>query len=364
MDHSKKKPFYPISDNLHRYLVRYGREESIPISYEDLLDWTDEFTVYDSQGNDTLWKSVIYGPGMQAEVDDGLKRIYASLKTDGNMDVIHHLSVSRIDYCLFGNSNPFRIRIVNNFNDNHDYFYIKKADASRVFGLEFEHILSPNRIAYLLQENTLVEEHIPGIPGDIFLETYMDSPNFYAVGMAKEFVKFNERCFVMLLGDMRSYNYVIDVTPDFDKEQYRARPIDFDQFCYEGRKNNYRPQFYKENSKVVHFCMEILSPETVNQYQFEERSLMKKRYIISKKRISLLMECLSVQHISTPEKRKSLCVDLNQFHNTTRFNRLRSMGSILRLHMDLMLDKPRIKKPSGNVKFKKKKSKTPRKRTS
>jgi hypothetical protein len=158
---------------------------------------------------------------------------------------------------------------------------------------------------------------------------------------------------VMLLGDMRSYNYVIDVTPDFDKEQYRTRPIDFDQFCYEGRKNNYRPQFYKENSKVVQFCMDVLTPETVNQYQYEERSLMKKRYIISKKRVFLLMEALTDQRISTPEKRKSLCADLNEFHHTTSFNRLRSMGSILRKHMDLMLDKPRIKRPSGNVRYKK-----------
>ena len=27
--------------------------------------------------------------------------------------------------------------------------------------------------------------------------------------IAKEFIKFNERCFIQLLGDMRSYNYVI-----------------------------------------------------------------------------------------------------------------------------------------------------------
>lgn len=33
--------------------------------------------------------------------------------------------------------------------------------------------------------------------------------------LAKEFVKFNERCLVRLLGDMRAYNYVFDISPNF-----------------------------------------------------------------------------------------------------------------------------------------------------
>ena len=40
-----------------------------------------------------------------------------------------------------GNSQPFRVRIVNQFNDNYDYFYVKRADASCVYGLELEHVL-------------------------------------------------------------------------------------------------------------------------------------------------------------------------------------------------------------------------------
>ncbi|MDX1447273.1 hypothetical protein, partial [Lishizhenia sp.] len=243
---SKKKPAFKISDTLRAYLIEYDREESIPLSYEDMKRWSDSLPVIDANGNDTLWRSVMYPQTDQEEIFDGLREIYALLKTDGDTTIIKHLKISRIEYCLFGNSNPFRIKIVNMINDNHDYFYIKKADASRVYGLELEHILSPNRMSYIVDGNTLVEDHIAGIPGDIFMESYMENSNFYPVGMAKEFVKFNERCFIMLLGDMRSYNYVIDVTPDFDKEQYRARTIDFDQLCYEGRKNFYKPQFYKE----------------------------------------------------------------------------------------------------------------------
>jgi hypothetical protein len=57
----------------------------------------------------------------------------------------------------FGNSKPFRVRIINRLNDNYDHFYVKIADASRVYGLELEHILSPNRINYLTDDNTLIE---------------------------------------------------------------------------------------------------------------------------------------------------------------------------------------------------------------
>ena len=35
--------------------------------------------------------------------------------------------------------------------------------------------------------------------------------------LAKEYVKFNERCMIRLLGDMRSYNYVVVPIHDFDK---------------------------------------------------------------------------------------------------------------------------------------------------
>ena len=54
-------------------------------------------------------------------------------------------------------------------------------------------------------------------------------PDTNMIRFAKEFVKFNERCFVRLLGDMRSYNFVVNVIPDVEDFQYRVRAIDFDQ---------------------------------------------------------------------------------------------------------------------------------------
>lgn len=354
MEMSKKKPAFDISDGLRRYLAKYKRTARIPLTYEDMTRWTDSSAVYDGNGNDTLWESVIYDRSSQEEILLALREIYALLKTDGDTSIISHLKVRQIDYCLFGNSNPFRVKIVNQLNDNHDYFYIKKADASRVYGLELEHILSPNRIEYIVDGDTLVEGHIAGIPGDLFIDNYMGAPNFYPTGMAREFVKFNERCFVMLLGDMRSYNYVIDVTPDFDKEQYRVRPIDFDQTAYEGRKNHYLPQFYKENFKVVEFCIKLLTPETVEQYRYEERTLMKRRYDLAKPRLNRLLDAMIDQKLSTDEKIRSLANDLGRYHNTKRFDRVNHMGRILKIHLSMMLGKPKLKKFSGKTSFKKK----------
>ena len=48
-----------------------------------------------------------------------------------------------------------------------------------------------------------------------------------------------------IIGDMRSYNYVVVPIHDFDQVVYKIRAIDFDQQCYEGSFKVYRPQFFK-----------------------------------------------------------------------------------------------------------------------
>jgi predicted unusual protein kinase regulating ubiquinone biosynthesis (AarF/ABC1/UbiB family) len=59
----------------------------------------------------------------------------------------------------------------------------------------------------------LVEEHIQGIPGDDFIKKKSEDPNLNAMRLSKEFIKFNERCLVRLLGDMHSSNFVVEVIP-------------------------------------------------------------------------------------------------------------------------------------------------------
>ncbi|MCI5055790.1 MAG: hypothetical protein MRY83_06755 [Flavobacteriales bacterium] len=334
---SKKKPNFPIIPDLRGYLEEYERENKIPVSYKDLIRYTSAFPLYDKHGEDTLWESMLYDSEQMKELNEGLTKIYALLRTAGDISVMEHLFVDRIDYCSFGNSNPFRIRIVNKLNDNHDYFYVKKADASRIYGLELEHILSPNRINYLVDNQTLIEEHIAGIPGDQFIKHNLFQETTNKVRIAKEFVKFNERCFVRLLGDMRSYNYVIDVTPDFDEEQYRIRAIDFDQQSYEGRRSLYLPQYFKDNNPIVELCIRLMTMETFRQYQQEERTLIARRVNSSKYKLKHLIDCMRIDKISSLEKVENLKQELAKHHNSKDFDQCDNMGDVVRMNLKVSL---------------------------
>ena len=232
-----------------------------------------------------------------------------------------------------GNSQPFRVRIVNRFNDNYDYFYVKRADASRLYGLELEHLLSPNSINFLVSGDTLIEEHIVGIPGDDFIRQHLTRPHLNQVRIAKEFVKFNERCFVRLLGDMRAYNYVIAVTPDFEDEQYRVRAIDFDQQSYEGRRSMYLPRSFKDNAPVVEMCAQLLKPETVRQYQAEERALMARRARAERHRLKALLDVMREHDLAPPDKVAQLKAELNRYHHTEAFDACDSMGDLVRQNL-------------------------------
>jgi hypothetical protein len=336
---SKKKIIYPISQKLRVFLYKYGREVDFPIQYNDLLRYSSSIALYDSKGNDTLWETVFFAESDRTEIHHNVKKIYSILKAQGDMSVMEHLYVDRVDLCVYGNTKPFRVRIVNRINDNFDYFYVKNADASRIYGLELEHLLSPNRINYIVHQNTLIEEHIAGIPGEQFMRQYINDILENPIRLAKEFVKFNERCFVRLLGDMHSSNFVVDVTPDFEETHYRIRAIDFDQQSYEGKKSIYLPQYFKQNNKLIQMGIKHITPESMAQYQREERALIANRLKSSHKEIEDLLETMEFDTVSTPENTETLKLDLARHYKDGRFLECKNMGNILRLSLDLLMKK-------------------------
>src|SRR5579871_3284283 len=336
---SKKKPIFPVNDRLRNYLKNHGREVKFSVSYRDLLHFTYSVPLKDKHGNETLWETAVYDMKHWDFIREGLVKMYAILKTEGDLSFINHLDVARIDFCSFANSMPFRIRIVNKFNDNYDHYYIKQADASRIYGLELEHLLSPNRITYFTHHNTLVEEHIPGIPGDLFIKNFLEEPLTNKIRLAKEFVKFNERCFVRLLGDMRSYNFVVDITPDIEDFQYRIRAIDFDQQSYEGRKNLYLPQYFKENLPFVELAIKHLNKDSVEQYQMEERTMMAFRVASSRFRLMELLNIMAKDKISPPEKLMQLKTELAEYFKAPIFSKCASMGQLVKRQLKQTLQK-------------------------
>jgi hypothetical protein len=325
-----RKPSYPISAALRAYLARHGRELVLPVSYQRLGKFEETVPLFDAEGRDTLWETVIYGPDETAQLKVDLKRVYALLKVDGDLSVMEHLYVDRVDFCSFGNSLPFRVRIVNSINDNPDYFYVKQADASRAYGLELEHLLSPNRMNYVTQGTTLVEEHVAGVPGDVFIKKWLRNRELKPIRIAKELIKFNERCFMRLLGDMRSYNFVFVLTPDFEGWQVRIRAMDFDQQSWQGRRTWYLPQFFKDNLPLVEFTTSLLDRTTAYQYQREERTLLLRRADTSQGRLDLLLGAMEGDEIAPHENVVQLREDLAQHFERDAFLRCDSMGALLR----------------------------------
>lgn len=326
---SRKKRIYPVSEPFAGYLAQYDRGVVLPVRYDELLRYEQAIPLYDKAGRDTLWVSVLYSAQEQSEVRSGLMQIYAQIKAGGDVEALDHLFVDRVDLCTYGNTQPFRIRIVNALNDNFDYFYVKRADASRLYGLELEHILSPNAINFLYHRDTLVEEHISGIPGNMFIRSYLRDRHLDEVRLSKEFVKFNERCFVRLLGDMHSANFVIDITPDFEETSYRIRAIDFDQQSYEGKRQVYLPQYFKQNNPIIFLGIKCMSRETVRQYQIEERTLIKRRVRSAADRLHDVLRVMTADEIAPPEHVARLSRELAEHYGARGFAACRSMGELI-----------------------------------
>jgi hypothetical protein len=326
---SRKKQPYPISLALRSYLADAGRDVPLPVRYEDLTSYGDTVPVYDKRGRDTLWESVLYPPHERGRIFSALVDTYATLRVTGERSLMKHLVTDRVDVCSYGNTQPFRVRILNTLNDNFDYFYVKRADASRVYGLELEHILSPNRLEFLTEGDTLVEAHIAGIPGDQFMREHLEDKHLDPVRLAKEFVKFCERCVVRLLGDMHSGNFVVDITPDFDRTTYRLRAIDFDQQSYEGNLRVYQPNFYIENNPIVKLGMTCMQPATTRQYQQEERSLIRARAKAERYRLRQLLDRMRVDELAPEDHVVELAGGLAKHYEDERFLDCTSMGELV-----------------------------------
>lgn len=342
-----RKELYTPSSWLTGYLKEYGRDAPIPVNYRDLLNYRYADDLRDKNGKLTHWQTAVYDFKESEFLRESLVDTYAVLKTEGQVRFSHNFEVERIDFCEFGNSIPFRIRIRNKVNGNYDHFYVKAADASRIYGLELEHLVSPNYITFLYHKNTLVEEHIAGVPGDLFISKYLENEEHNKIRIAKEFVKFNERCFIRLLGDMRAYNFVVDITPDIEDYQYRFRAIDFDQQCYEGAKKLYLPQFYKENYPYVRNVLECLDAHVIEQYQEEERTAIAHRIISNRKRLLEFFNAMIREDLSENYKVKQLRHELGEHFDTSYFSKCRSMGCLVKKQMKLLVS-PQLKKLTSN----------------
>ena len=141
---------------------------------------------------------------------------------------------------------------------------------------------------------------------------------------------------ILLLGDMRSYNYVVIPTHDFDHIKYKLRAIDFDQQCYEGNFKVYKPHLFKENFKMVELVSNLLGNNSIEQYRKEERAVLAKRIITSKTRLRRLLKCMTTDTVSSEENLKRLRNELYDYTMDMKFKRAKSMGQIVKTALDFV----------------------------
>ncbi len=334
-----RKDAFPVNKALGAYLQLYGRDKDIPIKYSDLTNYSYAESLKDKKGKWTYWENAIYESGQLEFIKKALIATYTTLKNPGMPAASKQFEIERIDFCDYANSIPFRIKIIEKDTGLPDFFYVKQADASRIYGLELEHLLTPNRINFLYHQKTLVEEHIEGVPGDVFLQQNQQMTKAAKTGIAKAFVQFNESCFARLLGDMRSYNFVVNPITDDSHTSFRIRALDFDEQCYEGRKKYYFPQVYKENVRYVELVLENLTASEIEQNQQIEFSRMAAKIVACRRQLMVLVNSMVKDDISENYKIRILRNELNDHFNTTRFSTCKTMGAIVKQQLKQVLQK-------------------------
>ncbi len=97
------------------------------------------------------------------------------------------------------------------------------------------------------------------------------------------------------------------------------------------------PQYFKENNVIVNLAIQLMTRETVHQYQIEERTLIAKRMKAGKRMLKDLLDCMSQDTISTPEKTLQLKEELSQYYQTASFNKCKNMGDIVKTSLKEMI---------------------------
>jgi hypothetical protein len=139
-----------------------------------------------------------------------------------------------------------------------------------------------------------------------------------------------------LLGDMRSYNFVVIPIYDYDHIVYKIRAIDFDQQCYEGSFKLYKPHLFKENFQFTQLVKEKLEPDSIDQYQSEERSLLVKRLADSEERLNDLLQVMKSMKLSPAIHMEQLRKETYEFTKDINFKNAKSMGEIMEAALKFM----------------------------
>ena len=326
-----RKPSFPINAPLRSYLARCRRELEIPVTYARLENFQESLPLADANGRDTLWETVLYSPNEMEALKVDLKYVYALLKVHGDLSVMDHLYIDRDRLLqlrqLAAVPDPDRQQ------HQREPRLLLRQEGRRLArlrpGAGAPAVAQPAQLRHP-RRRRWSRSTSPACRATSSSANWLDNREIKPVRIAKELVKFNERCFIRLLGDMRSYNFVFVLTPDFEGWQVRIRAMDFDQQSYHGRRTFYLPQFFKENLSLVQFCTSLLDITTSRQYQREERTLLLQRADASQQRLDLLLDAMSGDVIAPEANVITLREGLAEHFGADSYLKCESMAAIVR----------------------------------
>jgi hypothetical protein len=97
------------------------------------------------------------------------------------------------------------------------------------------------------------------------------------------------------------------------------------------------PQYFKQNNSLIELGMKYMTPESVWQYQIEERSMIASRLKSESQRVSDLMTVMSKDEIAPPENIEQLKSELAKHYNDARFLKCKTMGEIVWNSLELVM---------------------------
>ena len=83
--------------------------------------------------------------------------------------------------------------------------------------------------------------------------------------------------------------------------------------------------------------MKYMTPESVKQYQIEERSLISGRLRDEKQRLYEMLEVMARDEISLPQNTEQLKKELARWYKNPNFLKCRSMGEIVWTSLEQVL---------------------------
>lgn len=90
---------------------------------------------------------------------------------------------------------------------------------------------------------------------------------------------------------------------------------------------------------MLELVWDVLKPETIRQYQKEERGLMARRLKAGWSRVDDLLFCMEQDTISTEDRVEQLREGLARYHKDPIFQEARTMGQLTRQHLTSMVFK-------------------------